>query len=248
MKQKLPFGILEKGKFKEKFSENPKQAAKQFFESGVETKILKEELENYFPYKDFQDWMNKFGIALVNLKLKAVEKREDELIIAARTHRELAHFVSVLKNRKEILSSYKSYKLVFENLEKLKEKLEDKIKKLSKVVAPNLSYLLGSSLAAILIAQAKGLKNLAKMPASKIQILGAEKSMFRYLREDKKMPKYGVIYWSPYIQEAKKTNKGKVARLLSAKIMFAARLDYFSRKFEGDKLREKLEKEIKKLS
>ncbi len=248
-KLKLPFGILENKKLIQKFSEDPKKAAKQFLESKEETGILDAELEEYSPYKNFQRWINEFGINLVNLKLKNVEREEEELIHAARTHREINHFINVLKNREDILKLYKSYKQVFENSEKLKEKLEEKIKKLGEEIAPNLSYLLGSILAATLIAQAKSLKNLAKMPASKIQILGAEKSMFRYLKEDKKnkMPKYGIIYMCPYIQDVKKENKGKVARTLSSKIMFAARLDYFSGNFEGDKLKEKLEKEINKL-
>ena len=249
MKIKLPFGILKDKELVEKFSENPKEAAKQFFESNTSTGIIKEELEKYFPYENFRKWMNEFGIALVKLKLKTEEKKEEELIIAARTYRELTHFINALKNREEILSSYKSFKETINYSEKLKEKVEEKIKNLIKEIAPNLSYLLGHTLAALLIAHARGLKNLAKMPASKIQILGAEKSLFRYLKKkkQKKMPKYGLIYMSPYIKEAKDENKGKIARLLASKIMFAARLDYFSDKFEGDKLKEQLLKEIRSL-
>jgi nucleolar protein 56 len=249
MKLKLPFGILKNKELIEKFSEDPKKAAKQFLESNVSTGIFKEELEKYFPYKNFRDWMNEFGIALVKLKLKMEEKKEEELIITARTYRELTHFINVLKNREELLSNYKSFNEALNSSEKLKGKVEEKIKNSVKEIAPNLSHLLGSTLAALLIAQAKGLKNLAKMPASKIQILGAEKSLFRYLKKKKqeKMPKYGLIYISPYIKEAKDENKGKIARLLASKIMLASRLDYFSDKFEGDKLKKQLLKEIKSL-
>ncbi|HIE41408.1 MAG TPA: hypothetical protein EYP80_01965 [Candidatus Aenigmarchaeota archaeon] len=149
-----------------------------------------------------------------------------------------------------MLKSHKSFNLTLENSKKLKEKLEEKIKKIAQEVAPNLSYLIGTTLTSILIAQARGLKNLAKMPASKIQILGAEKSLFKYLRKKSidKMPKYGIIYISYYIQNAEKDKKGKIARLLASKIMFAARLDYFSGRFEGKKLKNQLIKEIKKLS
>ena len=249
MVQKLPYGILDGKELKEKFSEEPKKAAKQFFESKVKTKVLDSDLEDYFPHKNFQKWMNEFGIALINLKLKNVEREEEELIYAARTYKEMVHFLNVLKNREDILKNYESYKRTFDSSEKLKGKIEEKIKNIVENIAPNLSYLLGPVLAATLIAQARGLKNLAKMPASKIQILGAERSMFRYLKEEKKdrLPKYGIIYLSHYIQEGKKENRGKIARALSSKIMFAARLDYFSGDFEGDKLKERIEKEIKNL-
>ena len=70
MVQKLPYGILDGKELKEKFSEEPKKAAKQFFESKVKTKVLDSDLEDYFPHKNFQKWMNEFGIALINLKLK----------------------------------------------------------------------------------------------------------------------------------------------------------------------------------
>jgi len=250
MKQKLPFGILENGKLVEKFSSIPKEAAKQFFESNIKVGILKNNLESYFPYKNFQEWINEFCIALVKLKLKIEDKKENELILLARTYRELTYFMNVLKNREELLKSHKSFNLTLENSKKLKEKLEEKIKKIAQEVAPNLSYLIGTTLTSILIAQARGLKNLAKMPASKIQILGAEKSLFKYLRKKSidKMPKYGIIYISYYIQNAEKDKKGKIARLLASKIMFAARLDYFSGRFEGKKLKNQLIKEIKKLS
>jgi len=249
MRIKLPFGILKNKKLEKKFSEDPKKAAQQFLESNISTGILKEELEKYFPYNNFQQWLNEFGIALVKLKLEMHEKKEEDLIIVARTYHELTHFINILNNRRKILSSYKSFNEVLKNSEKLKEKLETKIKNLIKDVAPNLAYLVGSVLAALLIARARGLKNLAKMPSSKIQILGAEKSLFRYLKKKKqeKMPKYGLIYNSNYIKEADEKNKGKIARLLASKIMFAARLDYFSDKFEADKLKEQLLREIKNL-
>ena len=247
-KLKLPFGILEDKKLVERFSKNPEEAAKQYFESKVNPGILEEELEKFFPYKNFQKWMNEFGIALIKLKLKNREKSEEKLILSSRTLNELNHIINVLKNREKILMNYETYRPTIENAEKLKEKVENMVKEDVKKIAPNLSTLLGPILAAELIEKAKGLRNLSKMPASKIQILGAEKSLFKYLKEKQKIPKYGMIFKSDFIQEAKKEDRGKVARLLSAKIMLAARLDYFSKENKGEEIREELIREIKKIS
>ncbi|MCK4428788.1 MAG: hypothetical protein KAU95_00310, partial [Candidatus Aenigmarchaeota archaeon] len=242
-KQKLPFGILENGKLIQKFSENPKKAAHQFFDSERKTGILNQELSELFPYKNFQKWMSEFGIKISQLKLENTGKDEEKLILMARTFEELGHYENVLKNRQEILENYNNFKPVFENTCRLKDKLEEKIKENAQKTANNLSTLLGPVLTSILIAKAKGLKNLARMPSSKIQILGAEKSLFRYLADkDKKesLPKYGIIYLSPFIKDAKKENRGKVARFLASKIMVASRLDYFSDKEEGEKLKNEL--------
>ncbi len=249
-KQKLPFGILEDGKLIQNFSENSKKAAHQFLESKIETGILTQELKSIFPYKNFQKWISEFGIALTKSKLENIERDEEKLILMARTLEELNHYVNVLKNRQNILEDYNNFKTVLENTEKLRDKLEDKTKEIARKIANNLSTLLGPVLAAILIAKAKGLKNLAEMPSSKIQILGAEKSLFRYLGDKEKkesIPKYGILYLSPFIKEAKKENRGKVARFLAAKVMLASRLDYFSDKNMGKELKEKLVMEIKKL-
>lgn len=95
-------------------------------------------------------------------------------------------------------------------------------------VAPNLSTLLGDRVSARLISHAGSLTNLAKFPASTIQILGAEKALFRALRHRGRTPKYGLIYHSPFITRAARQNKGRVSRFLAAKSAIACRLDCFS--------------------
>lgn len=247
-KTKLPFGIFESRKLIQKFSENPKIAAKQFLERENEIVVLKEDLEKLFPYKNFQKWISEFGVALTKLKLKSVERNEEKLILASRTLDELTYNINVLRNREKILSKYGVYKPTIENTEKLKDKLENEVKEEVKKIAPNLSTLLGPILAANLIAKARGLKNLSKMPSSKIQIIGAEKSLFKNLEEKQKIPKYGMIFKSDFIQEAKKESRGRVARLLSAKIMVASRLDYFSDEDKSEEIREELTKELEKIN
>ncbi|CAH8637030.1 unnamed protein product [Heterobilharzia americana] len=95
-------------------------------------------------------------------------------------------------------------------------------------VAPNLSTMIGDRVSARLIAHAGSLMNLAKFPASTIQILGAEKALFRALRSRGSTPKYGLIYHSPFITRASRENKGRISRFLAAKCAIASRIDCFS--------------------
>lgn len=95
-------------------------------------------------------------------------------------------------------------------------------------VAPNLSTMIGDRVSARLIAHAGSLMNLAKFPASTIQILGAEKALFRALKTRGSTPKYGLIYHSPFITRASRENKGRISRFLAAKCAIASRIDCFS--------------------
>ena len=92
-------------------------------------------------------------------------------------------------------------------------------------VAPNLTALVGDLVGARLIAHAGSLMNLAKSPASTIQILGAEKALFRALKTKHDTPKYGLIYHASLIGQATGKNKGKMARVLSAKAALGLRVD-----------------------
>ena len=114
-------------------------------------------------------------------------------------------------------------------------------------VAPNVSALIGEVVGARLIAQAGSLTNLAKYPASTIQILGAEKALFRALKTKGNTPKYGLIYHSTFIGRAATKNKGRISRILANKVSIASRLDCFlespTSKF-GEILREQLEERL----
>lgn len=94
-------------------------------------------------------------------------------------------------------------------------------------VAPNLTSLIGENVAAKLIAHAGSLINLAKYPASTIQILGAEKALFRALKTRGNTPKYGLLYHSSFIGRANGPDKGKISRNLANKCALASRLDHF---------------------
>jgi len=117
-------------------------------------------------------------------------------------------------------------------------------------VAPNVTALVGPLLGARLLSLAGGLEKMAMLPASTIQVLGAEKALFRALRTGGKPPKHGVIFQYPEIHRSPRWQRGKIARTLAAKLSIAAKVDAFTGRFIGDKLREELQariEEIKKI-
>ncbi|MCI4336500.1 MAG: hypothetical protein L3K17_04810 [Thermoplasmata archaeon] len=91
--------------------------------------------------------------------------------------------------------------------------------------AANLSRLLGTDLAARMISQARGLDRLARMPASTVQVLGAERAFFEHLRGRAPPPRHGLLFLHPSIQSAPRRQRGKLARALAGKAAIAARLD-----------------------
>jgi nucleolar protein 56 len=115
-------------------------------------------------------------------------------------------------------------------------------------VAPNLSALIGEVVGARLISHAGSLTNLAKYPASTVQILGAEKALFRALKTRGNTPKYGLIYHSTFISRAGVKNKGRISRVLANKVSIAARIDCFqdvaTSKF-GEILKEQVEERLR---
>ena len=116
------------------------------------------------------------------------------------------------------------------------------------LVAPNLAALIGETVGARLISHAGSLTNLAKYPASTVQILGAEKALFRALKTKGNTPKYGLIYHSSFIGRAGTKNKGRISRFLANKTSIASRIDNFStapsRKF-GEALKEQVEERLR---
>lgn len=119
----------------------------------------------------------------------------------------------------------------------LRQSLEGYSNSVVEEVAPNIQALVGSLLASRLITSAGGLMNLAKMPASTIQVLGAEKALFRALKTGAKPPKHGVIFQDALIHASKKWQRGKMSRALAGKLAIAARADAFSKRYIGEFLK-----------
>merc|ERR1712203_1119343 len=115
------------------------------------------------------------------------------------------------------------------------------------LVAPNLAVLIGDTVGARLISHAGSLTNLAKCPASTVQILGAEKALFRALKTKGNTPKYGLIFHSTFIGRAQAKNKGRISRYLANKCSLASRIDCFSDEATtifGEKLKDQVEERL----
>merc|ERR1712203_1345827 len=115
-------------------------------------------------------------------------------------------------------------------------------------VAPNLATLIGETVGARLISHAGSLTNLAKYPASTVQILGAEKALFRALKTKGNTPKYGLIFHSTFIGRAAAKNKGRISRYLANKCSIASRIDCFTdapSTVFGNKLKDQVEDRLK---
>lgn len=110
-------------------------------------------------------------------------------------------------------------------LSEYRAQLYDYLKSRMTAIAPNLTVLVGELVGARLIAHAGSLVNLAKQPASTVQILGAEKALFRALKTKHETPKYGLIYHASLIGQSSQKFKGKISRVLAAKCALAIRVD-----------------------
>ncbi|KAK9462815.1 uncharacterized protein V1516DRAFT_194743 [Lipomyces oligophaga] len=114
------------------------------------------------------------------------------------------------------------------NLSDYRKQLHSYLLEKMNTVAPNLSELIGEIVGARLISHAGSLTSLSKYPASTVQILGAEKALFRALKTKGNTPKYGLIYHSSFIGKAAQKNKGRISRFLANKCSIASRIDSFS--------------------
>merc|ERR1712172_176564 len=103
--------------------------------------------------------------------------------------------------------------------------LYDYLKNRMSAIAPNLTILVGELVGARLISHAGSLMNLAKHPASTVQILGAEKALFKALKTKHDTPKYGLIYHAQLVTQSSTKLKGKVSRMVAAKASIATRVD-----------------------
>lgn len=141
----------------------------------------------------------------------------------------------------EVLRSFCKLML---DLYKFRQTSETYVESVMKQVAPNMTTVVGAALSARLISIAGSLENLAKMPASTLQVLGAEKALFRSLKTGARPPKHGVIFQHTAIHQSPRWQRGKIARALSGKLTIAARIDSFGGDFLGEKLRDAVSKKV----
>jgi nucleolar protein 56 len=125
-----------------------------------------------------------------------------------------------------------------------RDAMEKYIDDTMKEVAPNMRELAGASLGARLIALAGSLENLARKPASTMQVLGAEKALFRSLKTGARPPKHGIIFQHQYLHNAERWQRGKIARALAGKLSIAARVDAYGGEYIAEALKANVEKRI----
>jgi len=126
-----------------------------------------------------------------------------------------------------------------------KERMEMYIEEIASAAAPNMCALIDAPLSARLISLAGGLERLSTLPSSTVQLLGAEKAMFRHLRSGKRPPKHGVIFQHPDIHRSPYWQRGKIARALAGKVLIAAKIDANKGEFRGTLLKQEFESRVK---
>ncbi len=150
----------------------------------------------------------------------------------------------IVKDHEEL----KEYALLTQSLMQTRKQVENEIKEKAVQVMPNFSAAVEPLIAAKLLAMAGSIQKLASMSSSTIQLLGAEKALFRHLKNrNSKSPKYGIIYNSIHIQNMPRDIRGKAARILASKLMVAARIDYYGKRDDSQKLKDDLKQELQKL-
>jgi nucleolar protein 56 len=164
--------------------------------------------------------------ALDNLT-QAINLLDERLYEWSRLHsQEIVHGKDLAEGLKEDENMGLLAKAIL-GLREARKATETDVSATVQALAPNLSSLAGSVLAARLISRAGGLSRLAKMPSSRVQVMGAEKSLFKHLRGHAPSPKHGIIFRHPAVIGSPRMLRGRVARTLAAKLAIAARLDHF---------------------
>ncbi len=130
----------------------------------------------------------------------------------------------------------------------LRKNMEEYVDQTMEELAPNVRAVAGALLGARLIAMAGSLRNLAMRPASTIQVIGAEKALFRSLKTGARPPKHGLIFQHTLLHDAKRWQRGKIARVIAGKLAIAARIDAFGAgHYIGDKLKADINKRLEEI-
>jgi nucleolar protein 56 len=125
--------------------------------------------------------------------------------------------------------------------------LDSYIKTTSTKLLPNATYLTDEKIAAEMLSKAGSLERLATMPASTIQLLGAEKALFKHIKFGSKPPKYGILFKMSVVNAAPREIRGKIARAYATKISIALKADYFTKNFIAPQLKKTLEETLEKI-
>ncbi len=153
--------------------------------------------------------------------------------------RETWNEIKPSKHRMEPLKN--SFLTIKKEMKNLEEHIEEDMEK----NASNISSIVGPMIGARLISSAGSLKKLAMLPASTIQVLGAEKALFRFKKEGGKPPKHGYIFQHNYVNKSPRKLRGKIARVIALKISIAAKADVFTKRDISKDLCKELDERMK---
>lgn len=210
---------------------------------------------------DFKDFGFKFDLLLkASLKLtenkleRELKSKDYQIIQMIKSYDSLIQILNLLSERLDnwlmiYTPKYKiePFKKIIKNIEKEINRLEYQIKRDIIKIAPNCCQIIGPLITARLIALAGGMDNLAKMPASTIQILGAENAFFRFKKEGGKNPKHGIIFQNNIINQAPINHRGKISRLIASKLSIAIKADCYTKRDISDILSNDIKNRLNEL-
>lgn len=151
---------------------------------------------------------------------------------------ELARRIVEMNDDREDMLILQSFSSSLLGLYKTRDGIEEYLQVNMPRIAPNITCIAGHLLGARLLSITGSLKNLATMPSSTIQVIGANNALFKHLLGKAPSPKHGVIFRHPLINTAPRWQRGKIARVLASKISLAARYDLYSGELKEDLSRE----------
>ncbi len=215
-------------------------------------------LQVFESLEDYYKTLRKIALKVTSEKVERELKREDRyVILLLKALDKLNESINMLEEKLRDIEEVKisdtteDFRERIEELKRLRRRIEKEIEDVITKIAPNLTEIAGAVIAARLLEKAGSLERLAFLPASKIQILGAEKSLYKALarmRRGKpaKTPKHGIIFIHPFIRTLPKRKRGRMARFMAAKLAIAAKLDYFKGELD-ENLAESVRKKYEEL-
>ena len=196
-------------------------------------------IQNIFTYAEIVKLAgNRNNIDLNMLENLGIESKRAEMILVAVQRSKggdiLEENLSIIKKlANEVIMQTELRKILAQQIEEMMEK-----------IAPNIKELLTATVGARLMAKAGSLQKLSAMPASTIQIIGAEKALFRSLKTGAPPPKHGILFQHPILHSAPKWQRGKMARAIASKVAIAGRIDLFRNGEKDLHISEQLNKRI----
>ena len=199
----------------------------------------------YFPELQVDDRRN-FALIIAKIKREDVDVEAISKYVGEGKARQIARdgekSIGGDFTEKDVLNMQKMAEEI-ETMYALMNRHEKYLDDVCEEVCPNLRYLVGAKIAGKLIAAAGGLKKLAVMPASTVQMLGAEKALFKHLKNKSiAPPKHGLIFQHASISTSPKGVRGKIARALATKIALVVKADEYTKRFIAPEIKEKFEK------